>query len=230
MKIKIISWNIWCYSYFDEVAKFLERCDADIIGIQELLLDDKSRDVVTILEKLGYDYVSALGGEFTKGEKLIKLNNAVFSRLPIVEKKIHKIIEGKMGSVAEARIKVGDQEICIFSTHLKHTHLEPSDYQLEQVEGLISLVQKRKSVVMGDFNAVPESLPIKRMREVFSVTDEEFQPTWCQYPEGCDVCKLQKIDTRLDYIFVTKDIKFSDSKVESPKGSDHLPVSVTIEV
>jgi endonuclease/exonuclease/phosphatase family metal-dependent hydrolase len=68
------------------------------------------------------------------------------------------------------------------------------------------------------------------MREVFDSVDDGMTPTWSQYPEGCDVCKPQKIDTRLDYIFVTKDIKFSDSRVESSKGSDHLPVSAIINV
>jgi endonuclease/exonuclease/phosphatase family metal-dependent hydrolase len=140
------------------------------------------------------------------------------------------LVLGGQGSVAEAKIKISDKEINVFSTHIKHTHLEPSEYQLAQVEGLISIVPKEKSVVMGDFNAVLDGLPIKKMREVFDSVDDGMTPTWSQYPEGCDVCKPQKIDTRLDYIFVTKDIKFSDSRVESSKGSDHLPVSAIINV
>ena len=55
-------------------------------------------------------------------------------------------------------------------------------------------------------------------------------PTWCLYPEGCPVCKLQKVDTRLDYIFTTNDVAVRSFAVGDAKGSDHLPISVIVEL
>jgi len=50
------------------------------------------------------------------------------------------------------------------------------------------------------------------------------------YPEGCEVCKPQKLDACLDYIFVSPDLEFESAKVEMSKGSDHLPISVSVRV
>ena len=83
---------------------------------------------------------------------------------------------------------------------------------------------------MGDFNATPESETIRKMSEVLVDTDPTSAPTWSVYPAGCLVCNPQAIDTRLDYIFTTPDIKTSSFKVEQSKGSDHLPISVIAEI
>lgn len=38
MQLKILSWNIWCDGNFKKVSSFLAACDADIIGLQEVVL------------------------------------------------------------------------------------------------------------------------------------------------------------------------------------------------
>lgn len=83
---------------------------------------------------------------------------------------------------------------------------------------------------MGDFNAMPESKTIAKVKEVLIDADSRNQPTWSVYPAGCPECNPQKVDIRLDYIFTTKDIHARSYWVESSKGSDHLPVSVIVEL
>ena len=83
---------------------------------------------------------------------------------------------------------------------------------------------------MGDFNATPDSAVIQKMRNVLNDSDPLSTPTWSVYPEGCKTCHPLDVNTRLDYIFTTKDIKTSEFHVEHSKASDHLPVSVMVEI
>ena len=53
MHLKILSWNIWINGYFEQITDFLEKADADIIGLQEVEADAPKRDVIGFLTKLG---------------------------------------------------------------------------------------------------------------------------------------------------------------------------------
>jgi endonuclease/exonuclease/phosphatase family metal-dependent hydrolase len=152
------------------------------------------------------------------------MNNAVFSKYPIVDSKGHTLIEGRMGAVIEAKIKVGDEILSVFSVHLKHTHLKESEYQLEQARNLLKLVPKEKAIVMGDFNALPESNTVKLMSSALVNTDPSNKPTWSMYPDGCPVCEPDKLAWRFDYIFTTNDLKFNSAEVGESRASDHLPI------
>lgn len=118
----------------------------------------------------------------------------------------------------------------MFSTHLTHTHQQNSDIQLQQIEDLLGEVTNKRTVLMGDFNAIPESSTILEVKEKLTDTDGYDLPTWSVYPEGCTVCKPQEIDTKLDYIFTSSDIASSDYTVNQSKGSDHLPISITLHL
>jgi exonuclease III len=57
MKLKILSWNIWCGTYLDEVIKFLKIADSDIIALQEVAEDNRGNISEIIAKELGYKYV-----------------------------------------------------------------------------------------------------------------------------------------------------------------------------
>ena len=231
MKIKILSWNIWCDCYFDKVKEFLIASNADIIGLQEVAIDDSERDVVTFLKAMGYEYVEASSAEFTDDKGVHhKLSNAIFSKFPIIESKAHKLrIDGKRGFI-EAKIKIEDKVVSVFSIHLKHNHQQRTALQDEQIETVVNLLPQKLGIVMGDFNSLPTSYPIHLVEKKYVNTDKTLAPTWSMYPEGCPVCKPQKVDIRLDYIFVSPDIAFDSPEVGVSKGSDHLPVSVLVQI
>lgn len=81
---------------------------------------------------------------------------------------------------------------------------------------------------MGDFNALPKSSVIQSMRSALIDSDPTSNPTAFLYPADC--CNIQSVEIRLDYIFVTRDIKVYDFKVLNSKASDHLPISLQIEI
>jgi len=92
MNLKILSWNIWERCNFEELKDFLAKSKADIIGLQEVLIDDPTRDVVGFLKGLGYECAVGLTAEVKmENNKIITINNGVFSKYPIIEKRLHSL-------------------------------------------------------------------------------------------------------------------------------------------
>ncbi|MDO8505798.1 MAG: endonuclease/exonuclease/phosphatase family protein [bacterium] len=227
MQLKILSWNIWYDGYFDQISEFLKSSNADIIGLQEVVPNDPSRDTIVYLKKLGYEHVLAPVLELKDGRIM---SNAVFSKHGIVRSETYTLSKTESRKAIRADIKIGNTELHVFTTHLLHTHQQLSNIQLSQAETLLSVLPKSQTIVMGDFNATHESATIRKMRDGLVDTDPTETPTWSVYPEGCPICKRPEIDTRLDYIFTTQDIKTRSFTVGNSKGSDHLPISIIMDL
>lgn len=232
MKLKILSWNIWGGRYLSEIIKFLDKADADIIGLQEVVqdLNGENNTAQIIAEKLGYKWVFYLKGHAYFYGSPREWGNAILSKYDIVSHESYNLFEGEDNRIAvEAEIQVKNKTLHVFSTHLIHTHQKPSQVQEMQAKNLIKVLPKENTILMGDFNATPKSVAMQKIKKVMIDSDPASKSTWSVYPEGCIKCNPQKIDTRLDYIFITKDIKTHFFKVENSKGSDHLPISVIAE-
>jgi endonuclease/exonuclease/phosphatase family metal-dependent hydrolase len=252
MKLKILSWNIWCGTYLDEVIKFLETADADIIALQEVAIDERGNIGEIIAKKLGYEYADAIGmdlplrylpGQKSDDKKIIRFGNAILSKHKILNSKVIELTKEDKRVAIRANIKIGNAILDVFSIHLKHIHVIPPELQVKndyerslrlqnlQTDNLIGLASKEKTIIMGDFNALSESIIIKKMNSVLQNTDKNSNtPTWSVYKEGCIGCLIEDVKYKLDYIFTTRDIKTNSFKVEESKGSDHLPISTVIEI
>ena len=229
MKIKILSWNIWIHGDFVKISSFLKETNADIIGLQEVKDDDSKRDVIGYLRSLGYEYVFAPVKHIWK-EKIYNDGPAIFSKYPIKNNKKYILSEEDRRGAARADIQINGKQLHVFNTHLIHTHQQQSKIQDEQAENLVKLVPQEKSILMGDFNALPDSNAVKIVGKDFINTDPNLLPTWSIYPEGCIDCNPKGVNYKLDYIFTSKDLKTKDYKVEESKASDHLPISVLVEL
>lgn len=226
--IKILSWNIWVDGNMSLISDFLKKSDADIIGLQEVKENDPGRDVIGYLSSLGYEYVFAPRQIHKRTG--VHFGPAVFSKYKIESSRIHSLSKKEERVAVQANIRVGNHILHVFSTHLSHTHQRESEIQVEQGLNLIKLLPNKNTIVMGDFNATPESLTIKNMQKALVDTDPSSNSTWSLYPEGCPVCKPQSLSIRLDYIFTSKDVSVKSFEVGNSKGSDHLPVLITVEI
>jgi len=229
MQLKILSWNIWIDGHFDQITDFLKSSNADIIGLQEVLKNDNKRDVISFLADLDYNHAFAPIKKVW-GNETWNDGPALFSKYEISNVQKYELSRTDARAAVSADIKVEDRVLHIFTTHLIHTHQQQTNIQEEQMNNLIKLLPGEQTIVMGDFNAIPDSSVIKNMRNVLVDSDPTSAPTWSVYPEGCVTCKPKGIEIRLDYIFTSKDIRILSSQVESSKASDHLPISAVIEV
>lgn len=230
MKIKILSWNIWIDGDFDKISSFLKEANADIIGLQEVKDDDHKRDFIGYLCNLDYEYVFA-PVKHMWGKETYNDGPAIFSKYPIKNNKTYILSKENPRAAVKADIQIEDKILHVFSTHLLHTHQKPSAIQDEQAENLAKLISQENSVLMGDFNALPDSNAIKIMDRILINTDQNLLPTWSMHPEGCHTCNPKaELIYKLDYIFTSKDLKTKNCTVEKSQGSDHLPISVLVEL
>lgn len=231
MRIRILSWNIWYDGDINAVNDFLENSNADIIGLQEVVdIGGQINLSKRLFEELGYKLVYTPVFDLERKGKSIKVGNAVLTKFPIQKSFVHNLSKEENRKAVQVDVGAGDKTLHIFSTHLLHTHQKPSKIQDEQAENLVKFVPQQNSVLMGDFNALPDSNAIKIISKSFINSDPNRLPTWSVYPEGCHICRPQGILYKLDYIFTSKDLKIHDYKVESSMASDHLPVSTIIEL
>ncbi|MES2930636.1 MAG: endonuclease/exonuclease/phosphatase family protein [Patescibacteria group bacterium] len=240
MKLKILSWNIWCGTHLEDVIEFLKTADADIVALQEICEDGRGNIGEVIAKRLGYNYAHAahmnLPVRFVPGYdqtdmRTMKFGPAILSKHKIVKSEAVELTVEDHRLIIKADIEAGDETLHVFSVHLKHTHQEPSKLQDMQAENLITIASGQKTIVMGDFNALPESAVIQKMNASLENTEKGDQtPTWCLYRMGCQICLIEEVKHKLDYIFTNKDIKTESFAVHHTKGSDHLPVSAVIEI
>ena len=95
----------------------------------------------------------------------------------------------------------------------------------------MKVLSNERTVAMGDFNATPESAAIKEMAKIMADSDPSLTATLYAPLFNCSGCDSRTIaGTRLDYIFTSRDIKVNSFKVHGAAGSDHLPISVIIEI
>lgn len=229
--MKILSWNIWIDCAFEELKDFLRNSDADIVGLQEVKDTDPEREVIDFMSSLGYEYFFT-PTEQIWDQKVWRHGPAVFSKYPITHAEKIQLAEGdNERAAAYVQVSLNGNIIHVFSTHLIHTHQKPSAEQEAQASILLKRVPKEKGViVMGDFNAEPDSVAVKMMKERLVDSDKLSQPTWSVFTDGCKTCNLGEKKVRLDYIFLSPDIKVTSFEVGDSRASDHLPIVAEVEL
>lgn len=231
MDIKLLSWNIWGGIFLPEVTEFLKSANADIIALQEVEETDEFVNTASILsETLDYEFVYARSMQYTFRDKTAFRGNAILSRLHIAGSRSHELSHENPRTAMLADIAVNDTVIHAASVHLIHSEEQPSPLQEEQVRTLLSVIPKEKMIVMGDFNAIPESSAVSLMGHGFREADPGMHPTWCLYPEGPETRMPGRVNTKIDYIFTSPDMKIHDFSVGSSDGSDHLPILARLQV
>ncbi len=241
MKLKIISWNIWCGTHLDEVIAFLKSAKADIIALQEAAEDERGNIADIIAKELGHECVHAiemkiplrfLPGYKSDDQGSKKFGPAILSKYKIIRSQKHELSSAKnfRRLIVGADIKVGSEILSVFSIHLKHTHQRPSALQDLEAENLLKILPTQKVIVMGDFNSLPGSSVVKKMSRILQDAESSADtPTWSVYKEGCTGCLVERVKYKLDYIFASRDIKIDSFRVDDSKGSDHLPITAVIE-
>jgi endonuclease/exonuclease/phosphatase family metal-dependent hydrolase len=113
------------------------------------------------------------------------------------------------------------------------THLDASGedtYRLQEVSQLLPYVRARQSgdsplVVGGDFNAEPGSGPIQRL------LDAGLRDSWKECGQGDGLTyPADAPRKRIDYLFLTVDLRCTAARVIDTQISDHRPLLVTLRM
>jgi len=203
----------------ERIADVIRRSGADIVGLQEVdryfFRSNFQHQVKQIASKLGYNF--AFGANL--GIAPFGFGNAVVSRYPIISDR-NIALPGKLeprGALkATVRLKTGF-DLAFITTHLG---LSTSDRE-QQVNAIIdSLKGMYKGVIIaGDFNARIESLEFSKLHEFFNDSYQQVSPK----NEGSTFGKH-----RIDFIWLSPDLKAISYSTMSSDASDHLPVIVEV--
>ena len=234
MKLTLMSYNTQhCLNYvtreidYDIMANTIQKCGADIIGLQEMFdlgeTDEFTTQTKVLAEKLGFYYYFAEATKLEKGK--YPYGNGLISRYPILSAETIGIPDPEVRTgtryyetrcVLKAKIDVaGGLDVIV-----THFGLNP-DEQENAVKTVVANLEDEKCVLMGDFNVRPGNERIIPIREKLYDTAELFDAPKGSWPSDTPKGKI-------DYIFTTKDVEVLSADIPAIVSSDHRPHIATI--
>ena len=250
---KIISFNIMadCFSDYtliddehknwqNRINKFKElitKLDPDILALQEV---DKSDELEEFMKNRGYDVY------FPDSKKKKKNKNKIFNMMFIKNNIEHtfdfkqivpKEFDNGFSKIIISDLVIDNNPIRIINLHLK-ARLMCENIRLAQLD-LIKEYFTDCTIVLGDFNALPDSNTILKMKEygfesVYPL-DPKLMSFSCRTTHETIPDALYHTEGMFDYIFYNNKIKFvsqlylptiEEALIKFPKyGLPHLDYS-----
>lgn len=209
----------------EALAREIEASGADIVGLQEVSrgwLVWGGMDMLTWLsQRLNMPYVWGPTADEQWG-------NAILSRYPIASVEFYDLPPEDvllLRGFIWAEIDVDGTILTVIDTHFSERD-DQDEIRAIQASTILSTWNSHPAtVIMGDFNALPDSQAISLMLDtgLIDVSREiGKQPTYTYYSANPD--------HQIDYIFVTSDLGYRDFVIQDTQASDHLPLAVTIEL
>ncbi len=213
------------------IAQLIKEQRADIVGLQEV---DKGtertqrRDFPAELAALtGMTCVFSNNYPFQGGE----YGNAVLTRFPIVRStnSHFKVLGAKESrGIQQLVLKVHGRELAFLNTHLDA--VGPGDAErwseVSEIESLLKPYRQMPVILVGDFNATPES---RVARKLAGLLDD----TWTRVSnEPGFTVPAENARRRIDYLWISRDKALVPLKAWVPKSeaSDHLPLVAEYEL
>lgn len=204
-------------NHIKEIARVIREVKPDIVGLQEVhrgtwqvRFDDQVKQLqqMTGLNVFFGPSFGEAGGGF---------GNAILTRGSFVYNTIHPLPSfGEPRSMIESLIKIDGMMINVYVTHLTAWGKLKSKSRDEELVCLSKAVRTSKYpyLLMGDFNAPPDSPEIQHFRQINAaqLCGEEIGPT---HP---------LTDKRLDYIWADYGWEVRSTRVLATGSSDHYPV------
>jgi endonuclease/exonuclease/phosphatase family metal-dependent hydrolase len=208
----------------EAIAQVIEAQNPHVVVLQEVTRGwaiSGSLDVAEWLSrrlKLPYYYAPAADGQF---------GNAILTSQPVVGWLYELLPRGgapMLRSFLRADLNLGVGEpVTIINAHL-HQIDEDTAIRIPQVERLVEVWADRpRTIIAGDMNARPgeDDISIFQAGGLISAQDVTGNTTLLTFNS---VNPFQ----RIDWIFGSPDVEFSDFVIPETTASDHLPLAVTV--
>ncbi|MBM7581824.1 endonuclease/exonuclease/phosphatase family metal-dependent hydrolase [Caldicoprobacter guelmensis] len=174
------------------------------------------------------EIASALGFYYVYGETInvlgIKYGNAIISVYPIIEHQNIRLYSSSLEkrAILKAKVSIEGDIYHILNVHLGLKR-EERQRQIEEINGIVENL-KGNVILMGDFNEQAYSLDGQSISDSLVDTaiikQKEYLNTYAFYSDTPN--------TRIDRIYVSKDIEVIDHFVVPSKTSDHSMVFALI--
>ncbi|MDB4974393.1 MAG: putative secreted protein [Myxococcaceae bacterium] len=233
-RLRVLTLNIWhreapWEQRREVIRRGIRELDPHIIGLQEVLElslgDSKQSQAEELLRDFPYQYVFGAAQRIGTG---FEFGNVIAAKYPLLG---HEVIAlpgsetGETRSVVHARVETPFGQVPVFVTHL-NWKLHHGAVRTRQVQKLVELVDARAPIgetfapiLMGDFNAEPESDEIRFLRGFATLPFEGgerksvfFADAWAYGGDGSPgftfdrrnpyAARSHEPPRRIDYIFV----------------------------
>ncbi|MCX6344930.1 MAG: endonuclease/exonuclease/phosphatase family protein [Armatimonadetes bacterium] len=225
--IRLMTYNVRQGQFgHDRLARVIREQNPDVLCVQEVYAMDKYGDPVKFLSKNlpGRWYIARVG------------EVAMFSRYPILSKKVYRLPQKTERDILEVTLKVKGQKLIVLNTHLNvrsaewerlHTgksliaDLDQMSFVLS--EQMIMLVEKADqadglTLIVGDFNLTPLGPTYRRIASKYQ---DAFRAAGWGFGFTSNP---RKPFFRIDYIFADKNIRVNKCYVPPGVASDHRAV------
>ena len=231
--MKVMSFNTQhCLNFIEQridyeiMAKAILQYAPDVVGLQEMRGAGDRADFEAQTEKLaeltGYKYFY-----FAKAIDVGVNNpygNAILSKIPIERAETALIpdpIPDPAGEDYETRCVLRARLQGGVTVLVSHFGLN-LDEQENAVATVMELIEDEKCILMGDFNAYPDNEVLNPIRERMIDTECVFTEPRLSFPSDAP-------DRKIDYIFVSRDVKVLSADIPPIVASDHRPHVAEIE-
>ncbi len=208
---------------FQQILSFISSVQPDIIGLVEVdcgsFRTGRTCQAQLIAQQLGYDYVSeSKYGTVSMANRLPVLKsqgNAVLTRMPIIEHRLHYFSEG----VKRLVIQVCTEQITIFLVHLALT-FRKRQYQLERLYKIVREVD-RPVILAGDFNVLWGTRELELFLGATGLISVN--------PERKPTFPSRSPKRELDFILHSPELKVTSFQIPHVTFSDHAPIICDFE-
>ena len=238
-------------------AQYIRESGATIIGVQELLpnmREDVSRLLDVDYSVLGFGRYSGIRPQSDEHSDIIIKNDQVevsrcrtfwLSKKPETPSRAMFAVYPRICTVAEVKLKKSGRRLRVFNTHFDHVSPLARSFGakliLEQIHNA-NQTDPLPTIVMGDFNAKPNSKAVRMMRENLSgYQDVRLQDIYDSVEQLIGNTyhgfkgKIKQKFKPIDYIFVSDDFEIVNASVDTSSfdgayPSDHYPISATLRL
>ena len=230
--MKIMSFNTQhCLNYlesridFDIMADAIKKCDADIVGLNEMrdgeCPPEFDAQCAILAEKSGLcNYYFAKALQFKQGG----YGNGMLSRYAIESVETIHVPDPEVrgyDGYYEHRVLLKAKLENGLTVMVIHFGLNPDEAELA-VKTVLENLEEEKCILMGDFNVTPDNDVLLPIRERMKDTAELFDEPKMSFPSDKPHCKI-------DYIFVSRDIEVVSADIPAIVASDHRPHTADIK-
>jgi endonuclease/exonuclease/phosphatase family metal-dependent hydrolase len=232
--LRVMSYNLHFgydvegWSDLEAAARAIEAAGADVVGLQEVSRGwylNGSTDMLAWLQRR----LRMPHARFAGAADAI-WGNAILSRYPIADSGSVRLPREGVPLARNylwAELDLGGGRLRLVVTHLHHVEgPEGARVRLAQIPRLLEGVAGRPAtVLLGDFNAEPGSREIALLRQA-GLTDA-FQAAG----GGADdelTYSSDRPERRIDYLWLSRDLRASGFDATTTTASDHRGVTVTV--
>ncbi|HEY3316108.1 MAG TPA: endonuclease/exonuclease/phosphatase family protein [Bacillota bacterium] len=210
----------------ERIAEILRASDADVVGLQEvdrrMPRSGWQDQVRQIAARLGYDY--AFGRNLGIGP--VGFGNAVLSRYPIITRQ-NLSLPGELEPRGALVITINLDRNHLITFADTHLGLSATDRQGGQVAAIVDDLQKLSGpvILVGDFN---DTAGAPEQAQLSGLLKDSYGAAEKRDGEGTFGVAAGRAGERIDFVWLSGDLKPLTWSTVPATASDHLPVVVEV--